>query len=93
MNTSERDWKEVAASLSRKLVDDFLVEHKKAEQLEIRIKSEERKVAQLEADIKELARLVMTDPQKARMHVMDSGWCLRCNELHYWGVCDAEEWD
>ena len=91
--TAERDWKEVAENLSRRLVDDFLVEHKKAEQLETRIKSEERKVAELEADIKELARLVMTDPQEARMHVMDSGWCLRCKELHYWGVCDFEDWD
>ena len=93
MSTPERDWKEVAENLSRRLADDFITEHKRAEQLEIALASEEKKVAQLEADIKKLARLVMTDPQEARMHVMDSGWCLRCRELHYWGICDAQEWE
>ena len=92
MNTAERDWKEVAENLSRRLADDFITEHKRAELLEIALASKERKVAQLEADIKELARLVMTDPQEARIYVMGSGWCLRCRELHYWGICDAEDW-
>jgi len=30
----ERDWKEIASDISHRLADDFLREHKKAEQLE-----------------------------------------------------------
>jgi len=75
------------------MFDESGFDYKKAEQLEIRVASEEKKVAQLEADIKELAWLVMTNPQEARMYVMNEGWCLRCKELHYWGICDAEDWD
>jgi hypothetical protein len=75
----ERDWKEVASDISHRLADDFLREHKKAEQLE--------------AQMKELTKLVMTNPQEARLYAMNLGYCLKCNELHTSGICDAEDYE
>ena len=73
------EWKEKAENISRRLADDFLREHKRAEKLE--------------AQMKELTKLVMTNPQEARIYAMNLGYCLKCNELHISGICDAEDWD